>query len=364
MLSLSPKAKWNLSRVFPFGLIWFVTAMVFLASDALAIGGNPVMEGGVRPNEGIFVLAGTSAFIMGLMVGTLEMIFVNRLFRDMNLWKTFVGKFLLYLVLFTLMVALLFPIAAALETNTSLWDERVGEKFIGFWGSPAFWSTALQLVFSLILCLFYAAISENLGQSVLVNFVTGKYHSPKEEERIFLFLDMYDSTTIAEDLGHIRYFEFLRRYYDDLANAIIQHEGEVYQYIGDEIVITWTKQKGLRNHNCVRCFFAMERALEKKAKRYQKDFGHIPRFKGGMHLGAVTTGEVGALKKEIVYTGDVLNTSARIQGLCKTYDVDLLLSEDLITVLGLDTNYELRNLGSLELKGKKEEITVYSVQES
>jgi len=126
LLSLSPKTRWNLSRIIPFGLIWFVTSMVFLASDDLAIGDNPVMEGGLRPNEGIFLLAGASSLFIGLMVGVLEMVFVNHLFAQMNLWKTFVGKFLLYFFLFTIVIALLFPMAVALELKSSLWDARVG----------------------------------------------------------------------------------------------------------------------------------------------------------------------------------------------------------------------------------------------
>jgi len=108
----------------------------------------------------------------------------------------------------------------------------------------------------------------------------------------------------------------------------------------------------------------MPRALDKREERYQRDFGHVPRFKGGMHLGVVTTGEVGALKKEIVYTGDVLNSAARIQGLCKTYAVDLLISEDLATNLPLNEGFQRQSLGSLPLKGKKEEITVYRLKNS
>ena len=172
---------------------------------------------------------------------------------------------------------------------------------------------------------------------------------------------MYDSTTIAEELGHIRYFEFLQRYYDDLANAIIQNRGEVYQYIGDEIVITWPKRKGLPNMNCIRCFFDMKADLEAKHPKYIADFGVVPKFKGGMHMGSVTTGEVGALKKEIVYTGDVLNTTARIQSLCNETGKDLLVSEGLIEALDLKEKAEDQYLGYFDLKGKNIDIALYGL---
>jgi len=69
-------------------------------------------------------------------------------------------------------------------------------------------------------------------------------------------------------------------------------------------------------------FFAMKEDLRKRADWYNKDFGLLPAFKAGLHFGKVTTGEIGALKKEIIFTGDVLNTTARIQGLCNHHKVD------------------------------------------
>ncbi len=219
----------------------------------------------------------------------------------------------------------------------------------------------MQLSFSLLLSLLYAAISENLGHTVLLNFFTGKYHRPNEEERIFMFVDMTGSTQIAEELGHVRYFDFLERYYEDMADAIIHHRGEVYQYVGDEIVITWPMEKGISNANCVRCFFAMREALEKRIPRYEKDFGHVPQFKAGMHLGTVTTGEVGALKKEVVFTGDVLNTAARIQGLWRQLGDTLLVSDALINALGWEPHAEEQYLGQIELRGKNTSTGVYGL---
>ena len=359
--SLSPKVRWNLSRMFPFGMIWLITGLVFVFSDKLAAGDGPVAEGTIDPDFRVLFFASFAVFSLGMLIGFLEVVLVDRLFREKSLLKTIVYKFFLYVFLFTVIISLMYPIAASIELKVAITDARVWEKFRSFWGSNAFWSTGLQLAFSLLLCLGYAAISENLGHSVLVNLFTGKYHTPKQEERIFLFLDMYDSTTIAEALGHIRYFELLQRYYNDMADAIIRNGGEVYQYIGDEIVITWPKKSGIQNANCIRCFFDMKEALELKASKYQNDFEYVPKFKGGMHMGAVTTGEVGALKKEIVFTGDVLNTAARIQGLCKALGQDLLVSGALCHSVHLMDHFQEKDLGEFELKGKNEKMTIKAI---
>ncbi len=363
MLKLSPKARWNLSRIIPFGVIWGVVGIVFIISDVLAIGSGPVPEGAIKPDLDVFLFASFSVMVSGLLVGVLEVLFVNQWFSKASLVKTIAYKFLLYLFLFTILISILYPIAASIELEVPVTDPAVWEKFRLFWSGQALWSTALQLTFSLLLSLLYASIRENLGYSVLAHFFTGKYHTPKEEERIFMFLDMKSSTRIAESLGHLRYFDFLQRYYDDLANAIIQSEGEVYQYVGDEIVLTWPLAKGIADHNCIHCFFAMKRALVRKAAKYDKKFGHIPEFKAGIHLGAVTAGEVGALKKEIVFTGDVLNTAARIQGLCRPTQEELLISQEVKDAVSDLSGFYFTLLDSIHLEGKQLPVTVYGVRE-
>ncbi len=118
--------------------------------------------------------------------------------------------------------------------------------------------------------------------------------------------------------GMSNYFEMLKEYYADLSEPIIQYYGEIYQYVGDEIIISWGLKNGLKNNNCIQCFFAMKAAIRQQARKYREKFGLLPEFKAGFHLGKVTTGEIGVIKKEIVFTGDVLNTTARVQGLCNT----------------------------------------------
>ena len=152
----------------------------------------------------------------------------------------------------------MYPLAAGVELNVSPFDTQVWDKFSNFLTSMEFVSTSVSIAFSLFTSLFYSEISENVGHGVLMNFFTGKYHKPTEEKRIFLFSDMKSSTAIAEQLGHIKYFELLREYYADFSDAIIRHAGEIYQYVGDEIVISWEYEDGIKANNCLNCFFAMK----------------------------------------------------------------------------------------------------------
>ncbi|MEQ9400200.1 MAG: adenylate/guanylate cyclase domain-containing protein [Longimicrobiales bacterium] len=139
---------------------------------------------------------------------------------------------------------------------------------------------------------------------MLANLVTGRYHRPTEEERIFLFTDMQRSTTVAERLGHVRYFELLADYFADLSDAIADHGGQVYQYVGDEIVVSWPVGPGEATAACLHCLFAMRDDLAARAAWYQNAYGWVPSFRAGLHVGRVTTGEIGILKKEIIFTGE------------------------------------------------------------
>jgi len=172
---------------------------------------------------------------------------------------------------------------------------------------------------------------------------------------------MKSSTTIAEHAGHIQYFELLREYYSDLSDPIIKYSGEVYQYVGDEIVVSWKTREGIKDNNCIQCFFAMKKSIRDQSVKYKEKFGVLPEFKAAFHTGKVTTGEIGVIKKEIIFTGDVLNTAARIQGLCNFYKTDILISGSLLKKLTLNHQFQVKSLGENELKGRDEKIELFTI---
>ena len=359
---LSAKTKRNIYRIIPFGIIWFVFGLVFFIVEKAATGGlvqQPTT--GIEIDFSIFIFGTLAYTVVGLFVGTVELLYLNQIFAKKSFTKKIVYKTIFYILVFFVITLITYPIAASMELNTSIFDKRVLNKLSDYLTSVAHLSTDIQIAVTLGVSLFYAEISENIGHGVLINFFTGKYHSPKEEKRIFMFADMKSSTTIAEQLGHIEYFELLKQYYADLSDAILQYYGEVYEYVGDEIIVSWKYDTGIDQNNCIKCFFAMKKDLNNRADWYIQKFGLAPTFKAGFHLGKVTTGEIGVLKKEIIFTGDVLNATARIQGLCNNYNVDLIISEDLVNNLNLSPEFYVKSLGKNELRGKKESLNLFTI---
>jgi adenylate cyclase len=205
---------------------------------------------------------------------------------------------------------------------------------------------------------FMLQVNDKFGPGVLWKLITGKYYQPREEERIFMFLDLQSSTTIAERLGHRRFFEFLRELYQDVTSPITACGGEIYQYVGDEVVITWPPKRGLEDENCVRCFFEIEQAMDARRMHYEKRFGVVPMFKAGVHVGPATVGEIGVVKKDIVFTGDVLNTTARIQGECNRHRVNLIVSSDLLQRMRIEDAFHAVPIGEIALRGKAEPLAL------
>ena len=177
-----------------------------------------------------------------------------------------------------------------------------------------------------------------------------------------MFMDMKSSTSIAEKIGNKQYFNLLNDLFNDITDSILSTEGEIYQYVGDEVVVSWKLEKGIKKANCLRCFEKTRETLINLRPYYETKYGVAPTFKAGLHYGLVTAGEVGSIKKDIVYSGDVLNTASRIQEQCNHYNVDFLVSGETLDLLGDNILYEPIHLGNIELRGKKNAIDINTLK--
>ncbi len=356
------KTKRYFRQILPFGFIWLLFSFVYVLLEYGLIG--TLSHYPTTGNKYDFINSLTNTCIggfgVGLLQGAIEVFWLKKLFRRNPFWQKFIFKSVFY-TLFTLffLISLTF-ISNSLLYEAPLFDPVIMESISQFVGTHAFWSVIFFIIVILGIAVFYSDIEEYLGKGVLGTFL-GRYHKPNRENRIFMFLDMKSSTTIAEDLGHEKYFHLLKAYYRDMTNAIVETSGEVYQYVGDEIVVTWTEKAGLYNNNCIECFRKISQTFEDHKENYLQKFGLVPQFKAGFHIGEVTTGIIGIIKKDVIYTGDILNTAARIQSECNTYHSKILISEALKNRLQTRRDVIFEKIGKPILRGKKEAVTLYSV---
>ncbi len=219
---------------------------------------------------------------------------------------------------------------------------------------PVFFLIAVFIEFTL-------QMNRLIGHNVLWYFLAGTYHRPKEEERIFMFLDLRDSTTMAEQMGGRAYYDLLELFVNALTEPVLATSGEIHEYVGDEVVITWKMKVGLRNGNCLRCFFLIEDALNEMAGEFERRFSRQPRFRAGMHGGAVIAGELGDIKRDIVFVGDIMNTSARLEEYAKKNNRKFVVSEAVIDQIALPGKLTTVHIGDHQPRGKSDTVKLYEV---
>ncbi|HUM17891.1 MAG TPA: adenylate/guanylate cyclase domain-containing protein [Candidatus Nitrosotalea sp.] len=295
------------------------------------------------------------AILISVLVGG-YMIFVRDAWA--RFWFQRLG-FRTDLALSSAIVLALFLVGRAVgQVATSLDPRRFvasfGDAHLIYYALPFFAVVAVTIQFLL-------QMNRLIGANVLGYFVAGVYHRPKAEERIFLFVDLVGSTQLAERLGSARYFDLLRRFVDDLTEPVLETGGEIYQYAGDEVVITWPMEAGLRAAGCVRCFFGIRGAIARDSARYQRDFGTVPAFRGGLHGGTVTAGELGDLRRQIVFVGDIPNTAARLEEYAKRTGFDLVASGAVLGHLTLPPGIAATPCGELALRGKEASVAAYGL---
>ena len=349
-----------LLQIIPFGVIPMIFSIIFSLIEKGILGDHPIYPATNNPYHFQIVLPAILSLVVGLIIGFFEVIYINRWFQKRRFIVKIVCKSLIYLSIVTIATTIIVVSVNMLEVGISPFSSEMQLILTNIFFSLTVWSIILYFGFAIVICLFYSEVSNHIGHVVLLNFFTGRYHQPIKEERVYMFVDMKSSTTFAENLGHERYFQMLKEYYVDLTEPIVRHGGEIYQYVGDEVIITWQLKDAFAN-NSLNCFMAMKESLSRKAPKYKEKYGVVPTFKAAIHFGKVTTGEIGVMKREIIFSGDVLNTTARIQGLCNTYQVDLLLSEKFVNALGESPGIRPVAIGEVTLRGKNEKSKLFTV---
>jgi adenylate cyclase len=203
-------------------------------------------------------------------------------------------------------------------------------------------------------------INQKYSQGVFFNIIMGKYLQPREEKRIIMFIDLKNSTPIAEKLGHKEYFKFIRDVIYCLSAGIAEYDGRVYQYVGDEIV-AWWPCSNINAKKCVNSLIEARKIMNKNADIFRSGYDITPEYKVGIHAGNVTVGQVGITKKDLVMSGDTINTAARIRSACTELNQKMLVSKEIIDLLDMK-DWQTESMGMVDLKGKNENLELFALK--
>ncbi|MCU4156910.1 adenylate/guanylate cyclase domain-containing protein [Carboxylicivirga sp. A043] len=235
------------------------------------------------------------------------------------------------------------------ETRNKFLSFRLIASFLVYWG------------FFILLFNSIITISQRFGSRTFIDLLTGKYYHPKTEELMFLFLDLKDSTRIAEKLGHKNYSQFIKECVHELTPVVQKYKARIYQYVGDEVILYWNLNEGIKELNCIHLFLDYCSILKQRNAYFLSKYGEVPSYKAGMDAGIVTLTEIGDIKREIAFHGDVLNTAARLEKKCNEFNTDMIISQHVLDHFNGDNNFQFHLLSDLPLRGKTERVKFYSV---
>jgi adenylate cyclase len=241
-----------------------------------------------------------------------------------------------------------------------VWGADAAEQILQQAGFPIVASITVTF-FVMAFTILAIQFSTLVGARTLRSIILGRYHRPHIEERFFLFVDIVGSTPLAERLGPTVVHGFLDRVFQVASDPIDDHECDVYQYVGDEMVITWTLAAGRAGARPIACYFAIERALEAASGDFRREFDEVPHLRGALHAGPVITGEVGGSRRAIVFHGDVMNTTSRIENATRELGRPFLVSEDALRCLeGVEASACV-DLGPQQLRGRAAPLRLFAV---
>jgi adenylate cyclase len=130
---------------------------------------------------------------------------------------------------------------------------------------------------------------------------------------------------------------------------VVDYRGEVLNYVGDEVIVTWLERGGAVDCRPLRCFVAMRDELSRASDQLEREFG------------PVIVGEIGDIKRAIVFNGDVMNTAARLEELSRNVDGGFLASAAAMQRFNSPPPFAIRDLGRLPIRGRADGIDVVGI---
>ncbi|KAA9040654.1 adenylate/guanylate cyclase domain-containing protein [Ginsengibacter hankyongi] len=298
-------------------------------------------------------------FIVSLIMGYIFVYRLRKILRHFPLWLNFLAKsFILIGSAFILTFIIQF-------TETYFFQNLNASKAFQEIRSYVLYKNWLLLKIIYWMVIFFITqliliINEKYSPGVFLDILAGRYINPRIEKRIVMFMDLKDSTPIAERLGHSLYFEFIRDFIYRMSQAVIEFDGTIYQYVGDEIVCSWIFAP--RNtRKCLDTVIRARRNLQKKSNYFRSKYDVVPDFRVGIHIGEVTVGEIGVIKKDLAMSGDTMNTTARIRSACTELNHHSIVSKTFVENIDLK-KWQTESLGMVELKGKENSLELFSLK--
>ncbi|MEO6327850.1 MAG: adenylate/guanylate cyclase domain-containing protein [Ginsengibacter sp.] len=194
---------------------------------------------------------------------------------------------------------------------------------------------------------------QSLGHDLITDVKLG---DQVEKIVTVLFSDIRGYTTLSEQMTPEENFSFICSFNELMGPIIRQNKGFINQYLGDAIMAIFPGNAG----DALAAAVHMQLAIRDFNK--QRELKNQPQVKigVGMHTGPLIMGITGDHDRlDATTISDTVNTASRLEGLTKYYKVDIIISEETLQQISSPETFNLRHLGSVQLKGKYAPISIH-----
>ncbi|MFC1848625.1 two-component regulator propeller domain-containing protein [candidate division CSSED10-310 bacterium] len=179
-----------------------------------------------------------------------------------------------------------------------------------------------------------------------------------QQEMTVMFSDIRSFTTLSEHMNPQENFNFLNSYLRRIGPVIRKHNGFIDKYIGDAIMALFP---GSAEDAVLAAIEMMAKLAEFNGDRLKENLEPVS-IGVGLHTGKLILGTIGEeLRMETTVIADAVNLASRIEGLTKLYGALIVVSEQTLSQIQDPSRYNYRFLGFVQVKGKKEPVSVYEV---
>lgn len=197
-----------------------------------------------------------------------------------------------------------------------------------------------------------------IGIETLFHLTVGTYHRPVVQQKVLLFLDINNSTGLAERLGAIQTKALVGKFLFDVSKPITDHGGDIYLYKGDGLIALWDWREAVKGNRILRAIDAVFTTIGREREEFLEQFGTVPSFRIGVHGGEVVVSEQGDTKRAIGVYGSTINIAARMEEAAKAHNVLCVVSGDVAEAL-CDDDQRLRAIGHESVRGISAEIPIF-----
>jgi adenylate cyclase len=177
-----------------------------------------------------------------------------------------------------------------------------------------------------------------------------------------LFSDIRGFTTISESMKPEEVVPLLNEYLSRMVEVVFRHDGTLDKFIGDAVMAFWGAPVPDEQHprKAVLCAIEMIEELKALQEKWRREGRPVIEIGIGINTGEMVVGNMGSNQKmEYTVIGDNVNLGSRLEGLNKEYHTRIIVSQ--ATYEAVQDMVEARHLGSVKVKGKTKEVTIYEI---